>query len=315
MDNLKTRSFWAHGKKNIIGLMLCVALFCMGFVIHGHIGLYLNLSGFIIVMGGTFGATLLSYKMERLIILVKVLLTSYGKELKTPDDIVEILVDLSVKRRLKGLLSLQRDEEETTIVFLRQAIGFMVDGYNQAQIREVLNAEMYFFRMRRDETTRVLQTMADVAPAFGLVGSVVGLIGMLGGVGDSAVIMSTVPIALTSTLYGIVLSNFFCLPFVANIKERTVQELMLQKIITEGVIAIAGDLHPRMLERKLKSFLTPSARKGELISLEKIRQKFEVNGDGDGLNGTDPGRGGEKRKPVERLEPIESRETVERELV
>ncbi len=295
--------------------MLCIALFCMGFVIHGHIGLYLNLSGFIIVLGGTFGATLLSYKMERLMILIKVLLTSYGKELKTPDDIVEILVDLSVKRRLKGLLSLQRDEEETTIVFLRQAIGFMVDGYNQAQIREVLNAEMYFFRMRRDETTRVLQTMADVAPAFGLVGSVVGLIGMLGGVGDSAVIMSTVPIALTSTLYGIVLANFFCLPFVANVKERTVQELMLQKIITEGVIAIAGDLHPRMLERKLKSFLTPSARKGELISLEKIRQRFEVNGEGDGLNGTEPGRVVEKRKPAEKLEPVETREVLEKQLV
>lgn len=315
MDNLKARSFWAHGKKNIIGLMLCVTLFCMGFAIHGHIGLYLNLSGFIIVVGGTFGATLLSYKMERLMILLKVLSTSYGKELRTPDQIVEILVDLSVKRRLKGLLSLQRDEEETTIVFLRQAIGFMVDGYTQAQIREVLNAEMYFFRMRRDETTRVLQTMADVAPAFGLVGSVVGLIGMLGGVGDSAVIMSTVPIALTSTLYGIVLSNFFFLPFVANIRERTVQELMLQKIITEGVIAIAGDLHPRMLERKLKSFLTPSARKGELISLEKIRQRFEVSGDGDGLNGKDPGRLVEKRNPVEISEPAETREAAEKQLV
>ncbi|MCP4118181.1 MAG: flagellar motor protein MotA [Desulfobacteraceae bacterium] len=315
MDNHKARSLWAHGKKNIIGLMFCIALFCMGFIIHGHIGLYLNLSGFIIVLGGTLGATLLSYRMERLTILIKVLFTSYGKELKTPDDIVEILVDLSVKRRLKGILSLQRDEEETTIVFLRQAIGFMVDGYNQAQLREVLNAEMYFFRMRRDETGRVLKTMADVAPAFGLVGSVVGLIGMLAGVGDSAVIMSTVPIALTSTLYGIVLANFIFLPFLANIRERTVQELMLQKIITEGVIAIAGDLHPRMLERKLKSFLTPSARKGELISLEKIRQKFEVQGEEEGFNGDDIPRTVKKRKPVEKLEPIENREAVEKQLV
>jgi chemotaxis protein MotA len=309
MDDLKKRSVWGHAKKNILGLMFCIVLFCAGFIIHGHIGLYLNLSGFIIVIGGTFGATLVSYRMERLMILIKVLFTSYGKELRTPDDIVEILVDLSVKRRLKGLLSLQRDEEETTIVFLRQALGFMVDGYNQAQIREVLNAEMYFFRMRRDETTRVLQTMADVAPAFGLVGSVVGLIGMLAGVGDSAVIMSTVPIALTSTLYGIVLANFFFLPFVANIRERTVQELMLKKIITEGVIAIAGDLHPRMLERKLKSFLTPSARKGDLISLEKIRQKFEVRDGEEGFNGD------ESARPVEKLEPIEKREATEKQTV
>lgn len=289
MDDFEARSFLKHGKKNIFGLILCFFLFIMGFAIHGNTSLYLNLSGFIIVMGGTFGATLISYKIERLVILVKVLFASYTKEIRTPDDIVEILVDLSVKRRLKGLLSLQRDEGETTIVFLRQAIGFMVDGYSPVQIRESLNAEMYFFRLRRDESGRVLQTMAEVAPAFGLVGSVVGLIGMLAGVGDSAVIMSTVPIALTSTLYGIVLANFFFLPFAANIRERTVQELMLQKIITEGVAAIAGDLHPRMLERKLKSFLTPSARKGDLISLEKIRQKFEVREQSEGLNETEPG--------------------------
>jgi len=287
MDDFKVRSFLQHGRKNIFGLVICLLLFCMGFFISGNIGLYLNLAGFLIVSAGTLGATLMSYRMERLVILYKVLSASYLKELRGPDDIVEILVDLSVKRRLKGLLSLQRDEEETTIVFLRQAIGFLVDGYSQAQIRDSLNAEMYFFRMRRDETGRVLETMAEVAPAFGLVGSVVGLIGMLSGVGDSAVIMSTVPIALTSTLYGIVLANFFFLPFAANLRERTSQELMLQKIITEGVIAIAGDLHPRMLERKLKSFLTPSARNGEVMSLEKIRQKFEIRGEDGPLNGTE----------------------------
>jgi chemotaxis protein MotA len=276
MDNFRVRSFFEHGKQNIVGLIFCFFLFFMGFAIHGNTGIYFNLSGFVIVMGGTFGATLISYKMNRLIILVRVLFASYTRERRNPDDIVEILVDLSVKRRLNGILSLQRDEGETTIVFLRQAIGFMVDGYSQAQIRESLNAEMFFFRMRREESCRVLQTMAEVAPAFGLVGSVVGLIGMLAGVGDSAVIMSTIPIALTSTLYGIVLSNFFFLPFAANIRERTAQELMLQKIITEGVAAIAADLHSRILERKLKSFLTPSARTGEIISLERIRQRFEI---------------------------------------
>lgn len=281
MDEYEKTSLWQHGKKNIIGLVICIALFCLGFIIHGNLGLYMNLSGFVIVIGGTLGATVLSYRMERLEILIKVLKASYGKAVRSPDSIVEILVDLSVKRRIKGILALQADEEETTIVFLRQAIGFVVDGYSPDQIREALNTEMYFFRMRRDETVRVLHTMAEVAPSFGLVGSVVGLIGMLAGVGDSAIIMSTVPVALTSTLYGIVLANFLFLPFASNIRERTAQELLLQKIIAEGAVAIAGDLHPRMLERKLKSFLTPSARQSELISLKRIREQFglEVRGD------------------------------------
>ena len=275
MDERGGSSVWAHGKMNIIGLFVCVVLFCSGFFVHGNTSMYLNLSGFVIVLGGTFGATFLSYRFQRLLILLKVLKSSYMKTPRSSDDIVEILVDLSVKRRLRGILSLQADEEETSIVFLRQAIGFLVDGYSPEQIRDVLHAEMYFFRMRRDETCRVLKTMADVAPAFGLVGSVVGLIGMLNGVGDSARIITMIPIALTSTLYGIVLSNFFFLPFAANIREQTFHELLLQKIITEGVVAIAGDLHPRMLERKLKSFLTPSARHSQIISLARIKERFE----------------------------------------
>lgn len=242
--------------------------------------MYLNLSGFAIVVGGTFGATILSYRMEQLEILIKVLIAAYKKPLRSPDSIVEILLELSVKRRLKGVISLQDDEEETTIIFLRQALGFIVDNYSPDQIRASLHAEMYFFRMRRDEMVRILQTMADVAPAFGLVGSVVGLIGMLAGVGDSSVILATVPIALTSTLYGIIMANFIFIPFAANIRERTVKELLLQKIITEGAIAIAGDLHPRMLERKLKSFLTPSARRDSIISINKIREKFGLRVDG-----------------------------------
>ncbi len=276
MDELRRQRFWIHGKQNIIGLFICMALFSGGFFIHGNTGLYVNFSGFLIVFGGTLGATLLSYRTRRLTILFKVLKTCYTRAPRSPKEIVNILVDLSVKRRLRGVLALQDDEDEISIVFLRQAIGLLVDGYTSDEIREALQSEMYFFRIRRDETVRVLQTIADVAPSFGLVGSVVGLIGMLGEVGESTLIISTVPIALTSTLYGIVIANLFCLPFAANIRERTLQELLIQKIITEGVVAIAGNLHPKALDRKLKSFLTPSARKEGKVSMVRIKKRFEI---------------------------------------
>ncbi|MCP4720813.1 MAG: flagellar motor protein MotA [Desulfobacteraceae bacterium] len=266
-----------QARMNIFGIVICVFLFLSGFFIHGNIGLYVNLSGFLIIVGGTLGATFLSYNMKRIEILFKVLKTSYGKAIKGPNEIVKILVDLSVKKRVNGLLALQEDEEETAIVFLRQALGLLVDGFSKEQIRESLTAEMYFFRMRRDETIRVLQTMADIAPSFGLVGSVVGLIGMLAGQGDSAIIMRTIPVALTSTLYGIVLANFLFLPFAANIKERTLQELFLQKVVLEGVLAMSEDLHPKMMERKLVSFLTPSARNGRFVSYERISQKLNLS--------------------------------------
>lgn len=274
-DTEQKNDIWGHGKLNIIGVSFCLLLFCTGFAFSGNIGLYANLSGFIIVVGGTFTAVFLGYRMERIIILMKVIFASYTKSTAGPETIVKILVDLSIKRKLNGVLSLEKEEEETTIFFLRRAIGLMVDDYTPEQIREALNAEMFFFRKRRDENLRLLRTMSDVAPAFGLVGSVVGLIGMLGGIGDSATLMATIPIALTSTLYGIILANMICYPIAANLRERTSQELLLQRIITEGIVSIAGEIHPRVLDKKLKSFLTPSARSEKVISIARIKEILE----------------------------------------
>ena len=268
-------------RKNIIGLCICFAIFFLGFGAQGHLSLYFNLAGLLIVIGGTAGATLVSFRTKRLAILFKVLRTTYRSRVKDPEEMVEILVDLSVKRKLRGLLSLEEDEEETSVLFLRRGLGLLVDGYPRQEIRDVLSTEMHFFRIRREESERVLRAIAEMCPSFGLVGSVVGLIGMLGGIGvDSSIVVNTIPVALTSTLYGVVFSNFFFLPFASSIKDRTDRELLLQKMIMEGIIAIGSELNPRVLEMKLKSFLTPSSRKGRLVSLKRIQEKFKIQPEG-----------------------------------
>jgi len=263
--------------KNILGLIACIALFCFGFIINGNLSLYFNFSGLLIVFGGTFGAALLSFKTEQLAIVFKVLRYSYRGKIKKETEIIEILIDLSIKSRMKGILSLQEEENETSILFLRRALGCLVDGYAPDQTREILNTEIYFFKMRREDSERILRTIADFFPAFGITGSVVGLISMLGGIGDTSTILSAIPIALTSTLYGIVLANFFFLPFAAFLRERTNQELLLQKIIMEGVIAIDSEVNPVILRTKLESFLTPSERKETLVSYAKIKERFNIS--------------------------------------
>jgi chemotaxis protein MotA len=262
--------------KNVVGLLFCIIIFLAGFVIHGNIAMYFNFSGFLIVIGGTMGAALISYRLDRLAITYKVLKHAFNTTIKEPEDIVEILVDLSVKSKFKGILSLEEDEEETSILFLRRALGFLVDGMDGEHIRESLSTEIFFFKMRREVSERVMRNMGAFAPAFGLVGSVVGLIGMLAGVGDTKVILATVPIALTSTLYGVIFGNFFFMPFATAIRERTEQEILLQKIIMEGVIAIESEINPRMLELKLKCFITPSSRKIKLVSLQRIQERFNI---------------------------------------
>ncbi|MBE0585284.1 MAG: MotA/TolQ/ExbB proton channel family protein, partial [Desulfofustis sp.] len=167
--------------KNIIGLFLFTSLFIGGFLINGNLGLYFNLSGLCIVIGGTTAAALLSFKTEQLRILYKVMKASYHRPVKQETEIITILIDLSIKSRIDGILSLQKEETETTILFLCRALSCLVDGYGTEQIRDILNTEMYFFKLRRDDLQRVLRSIADFFPAFGIIGSVVGLIAMLGG--------------------------------------------------------------------------------------------------------------------------------------
>ncbi|GAB6111535.1 motility protein A [Desulfomicrobium escambiense] len=263
-------------RKSFFGLVLCGAVFVAGFAISGNVAQYFNLAAIFVVAGGTLGVAIASFRMQRLQYVARVLRNSYRARMKEPAEIVEILVDLSVKSRIRGLHTLAEDERETSIMFLRRALGFVVDNYSREQTADILNTEMFFFKQRRDESERVLRVLAEVCPAIGLAGSVVGLIGMLSGVNDTSVVLSTIPIALTSTLYGVLLANFVFLPMAARIREVTDHELLLQKIIVEGVRAIQSELNPRVLEVKLKSFLTPAARQGQLVSLARIKERFQI---------------------------------------
>jgi len=261
-------------KQNFIGAALAAAIFLASFLLNGNLGLYLNLSGLMVVLGGVTAATLLSFSWEQLVAATRVLRLSYRRRGMREAEIINLLIDLSIKSRLDGILALQQQEQETTVLFLRRALACLVDGFKADQIRDILNAEMYFFRLRREELERIFRTIANFGPAFGLIGSVIGLVAMVGGVSDTNVILRSIPIALTATLYGLVIANFFFLPFAGRLRERTNQELLTQKIIMEGVIAIQSEINPVILKTRLESFLTPSARDEEMVSYQTIREKF-----------------------------------------
>ncbi len=262
--------------KSIIGISLSILLFLIGFAINGNIGLYFNISGLLVVIGGTLAAALLSFKWHKLAIAAKVVYTSYHHTQKSEQEVIQILINLSVKSRIEGILSLQENENETTTLFLRRALGCLIDGYRSDQIRDILGTEMYYFKVRRDEIERIVRNVAEYFPTFGIIGSVIGLITMLNGIGDTTVILKAIPIALTSTLYGLIFSNFIFLPFAAHVRERTNQELLLQKIITEGVLAIESEINPIILKTRLDSFLTPSERLEDYPSYSKIKDRFRI---------------------------------------
>jgi chemotaxis protein MotA len=116
--------------------------------------------------------------------------------------------------------------------------------------------------------------MALLAPGFGVAGSIIGLIGMLYGMGDTGVILRTIPVALTSTLYGIVFSYYIFVPVSENIYSKTQQELYMQSMMTDGIIEIGKEQNLYKLEKRLSSFLTPSAREGKQESLQELRKRY-----------------------------------------
>lgn len=235
-----------------------------------------NLEGLAVVLGGTIGATLISYPREEISVAVKVVVNSYRSKVPTEKEVVDSLLDLSMKSRLDGLLALEKQGEHASFLFLKRALSMLVDGFNLEELREALYTEMHFFQQRRALHERIFRHMALLAPAFGVAGGVIGLIGMLAGVGnDTSVILHTIPVALTSTLYGILLAYFVCIPIAENLFTRTQQELLIQKLITEGVVLIGQEYNTLRLQTQLQSFVTPQLRNIQNRSIHDIHSRYE----------------------------------------
>jgi chemotaxis protein MotA len=198
----------------------------------------------------------------------------YGNGRTSAEEIVNTLLDLSVKSKVDGLLSLERNANRATSSFMKNGLCLLVDNYKEEEIRECLNAEMAFFNLRRQQSERFFQTLARTAPAFGVAGSVIGLIGLLMGINDTAVILKNIPVAFISTLYGLILSHLIFSPIAENINYSTREELLNQKLVLEGIVAISKEQNSYKLERKLASFLSPSEREGKTETLRKITRKY-----------------------------------------
>jgi len=260
---------------NWMGVVLCTGIYGATFLFTDNAGLMLNGIGLSIVISGTLGALFLSYPVEDIRASLRVAHNTYSGKMLTPERVIAILRELAVRTRTNGVLALENYGEQTTIGFLKRALNLLVDGFKDEELHEILHTEMFYFKQRRIQHERVFRHAARLAPAFGVAGSVVGLIAMLAGIGDPDVILRSIPIALTSTLYGIVLSNFVLTPIAESIHAKTERELLLQQLVTDGVITIRREPNPIRLATKLESFLTPAARHHENRSVDELRERIQ----------------------------------------
>ncbi len=287
-------------KKNMLGVLICAAIFVGGFCLSGGVQVYWNLGAFLIVTAGLFTALFMSYPYERIRTAFIVARSVYTERRRTQDDIVRILLELSVKSRVEGMLSLENVRQKIADPFLRNAVAFLVDNYKERDIREFLNTEMAFFRDRRQQSERVFQTLAKAAPAFGVAGSVIGLIGLLSGIDNTQALVSSIPVAFVSTLYGVVLSNMILAPIAESINFNTCAQMLNQKLIMEGVIAISKEQNSHRLEKKLTSFLSPAERAGKAELLRAITKKYITRQ----RRAREAAAGPEQAEPIELTTPV-----------
>jgi chemotaxis protein MotA len=260
---------------SIFGIVLCTLLLLGATLIPEGRYLMFNLIGLVVVVAGTLGATFISYPKNSISVAVKVAINSYRSTVPSEQEIVDSLLDMSLQSKLEGLLALEKEGERASVLFLERALSMLVDGFKIDELRDALYTEIHFFQHRRALHERVFRHMALLAPAFGVAGGVVGLVGMLAGIGDTGVILQTIPVALTSTLYGIILAYFLFIPIAENIHARTQEELLIHKLITEGVVLIAQEYNTVRLQTRLQSFITPQSRNIQHRSFREIRDRYE----------------------------------------
>jgi len=264
-------------KHSLLAVTLFTGIFFASFFLEGHGAMFVNGAALLIVSCGTLGAIFLCYPTDDIWAALRVTRNLHRNPPPRSEEVINTLLETALYTRGKGVFALEDMSEQATISFLKRALGLLLDGFSGEELADILHAEMLQFKQRRAQFERMFRQAALFAPAFGVAGSVIGLINMLAGITNPDVILQTIPVALTSPLYGIVLANAVCFPIAESIHNKTQKELLIQMLIADGVQIIRTEQNPRRLATRLESLLTPSARTHENRSLKEIRDSLRAH--------------------------------------
>lgn len=219
-----------------------------------------NLESVIIVAGGTMAATLVNYPLGEVLGVMATVKNALIHKESTPAVLIDKLVNFATIARREGILALESHTGAAEDEFLEKSVQLAIDGTAPELIKDILTTELAFMEDRHSMGQGVLLTMGTFAPAFGMIGTLIGLIKMLVTLDDPSKIGAGMAIALITTLYGALLANMVFLPLAGKLKVRTSNELLSKEIIIEGILSIQSGDNPRIVEQKLKSFVSPTLR-------------------------------------------------------
>jgi chemotaxis protein MotA len=243
---------------SIIGLVLASVLIILG--MGSYVTAFINFPSMLIVLGGTLGAILVFFPLENLLGMGGIIRQVFFAQSQSTSSLIATIIDLAGRARREGILSLQNVSNETDDEFLVKGINLVVDGIEESVIEQILATEVDFIEERHKNGADMLASMGALSPAFGMIGTLIGLVIMLQNLQDTSAIGPAMAVALITTFYGALLANLVFIPFSGKLRVRSAQEVLLRRLTLEGILAIGAGNNPRVVEQKLNSYLAPALR-------------------------------------------------------
>jgi len=244
----------------IVGIVLGVVVIALAMFIGGDIGIFISVPAILITIGGTVAATLIHFKAGQITGVVGVLKNAFADPKLNSSELIVAIVRLAERARKEGLLSLEEDLAEMGDPFLSRGMQLVIDGADPELVKEIMETEIAYVSERHSVGKSIIDAMAAYAPAFGMLGTLIGLVQMLRRLNDPSKIGPGMAIALLTTLYGLLIAYLLLIPLAGKLNVKNAEEVLRKQLILEGILAIQAGHNPRMIEEKLKSFLAPEAR-------------------------------------------------------
>jgi len=244
----------------IVGIVVGLGLIVFTIVTGEGAKMFLHIPSMMIVFGGSIAATLVSFTLKEVLGVVSVIKKTFFADSFDGGGLIEQVVALSKKARKEGLLAIDKDVNEISDSFLRSGMEMVVDGTEPELIRTVMETELSYTMERHKKGAQIMNSFGTYAPAFGMIGTLMGLVQMLSNLEDPSKIGGGMAVALITTFYGSVMANLVFLPLAGKLQANSGTEVVVKEMIIEGVLSIQFGEHPNTIHRKLSNFLAPKER-------------------------------------------------------
>jgi len=248
---------------SLAGMLLGVVMFLFGVFSSGGASGLLNmfdLPSIIITLGGSISGTLASNKLQDFIAGLKSITLTFKEVPQDPAAVIRNIIDLSNTARKEGLLALEEAANGIEDEFLKKGIMLVVDGTDPELVRGIMETDLGCIEQRHKKSIAVWEKWGELGPAWGMIGTLIGLVDMLYHMDDPSTLGPAMAVALITTLYGSLLANWICTPVSNKLKADNAIEMQQKEVMIEGLLSIQAGENPRVIEEKLKSFLPPKDR-------------------------------------------------------